>query len=402
MKKLKTALQYFVGGVMILLALSLAMIHAGIFSVLIMILAGVILLPPVTRRIPQFRFRKAALIFLSLFLWVFAVTIADIPEVEHTETAASSTVTSENDAAQKAEEAASKAAEEAAKKAAEEAAASEKAAKKAAEAAAASAKVEQEAKAASEKEAAETAAKIEELKTLIEADYKQNDIPRKDKKAMKKPEEELLYQAWRSVAMDKIRDLDDQDAVFREYKNLVSFYKKIYPDSALIHVQSSYVESIDAAESRLKKAKISRYGCSLEDSVVCHETLYVYKQLETYYDDNILGNLRKQLDSLDTSKVTEWLCYDVDYILGDAYPGDNPYVLVSQNQDTFSRRGAYNMSYVDSGTTTKLVDSNGFRMDAPVYYLVDPDVIGKEYGNWVDAKDNAQTIYENVLKDMGL
>lgn len=399
MKKLKAAAQYFVGGLMILLALTLAMAQGGIFSVLIMILAGVVILPPVTRKIPPFRFRRTALIFLSLFLCVFAMTIADIPEVEHTEAESVPVASSESTDAQKEEAEASSIAEKTAK---EEAAASEKAAKKAAEAAAASAKAEQEAKAASEKEAAENAAQVEELKTLIKADYKQSDISRKDKKAMKKPDEALFYQAWHGVAADRIRDLTEIDDTFREYKDLVSFYKKIYPDSEMIRDESNLSDRIDSANNKLKKAQTSRYGYSVEDAIMFYDKLYVYKQLETHYDDTILGNLSKQLDSLDTSKVTEWLCYDVDYVMGEAYPGDNVCVLVSQNRDPFSRQGAYDVAYVDDGTTTKLVDSNGFRFDAPVYYLADEDVYDKEYGAWVDANDNLQSVYDQVRKNLGL
>lgn len=419
MRKLKTAAQYFIGGCTILFALLMAMINTGFFSVIIMILAGVILLPPVTRRIPHFRFRKTALIFLSLFLWTFSIVIADVPEVEHTDTAVPMAAVAESaptDSMQE-EKAAKEAAAASSKAAKEAAAASSKAAKeaaaassKAAKEAAASKKAEEEAKAASEKQAAEDAAKIADLKELIETYYKSGDsISRKDKKAMTKANETLFYQAWRETAKKQIKNCQEskysssETDILQEYKKLVEFYQKIRPDASLITEETGIVNSIDSALNKLKKARTSRYGFKVEDASSLEERdFYVYERLKTHYDDTLLGSLNKQLDSLSTSKEAKWLAYNVDYIWGEAYPGDTAYVLITEDQNAFSESGAYNLNFVYAGKTIELVDNKGFRSDAPVYYIVDEETFNKEVDALYSAQDGCSSVYNKILKNLGL
>ena len=42
--------------------------------------------------------------------------------------------------------------------------------------------------------------------------------------------------------------------------------------------------------------------------------------------------------------------------MGEAYPGETAYVLITEDEYTFSKQGAYKLTYVDTGKTTELVD----------------------------------------------
>ena len=67
LNKLKKILQWFVSVCFILSGL----IYVGEYTVpaiVLMVLAGVIVLPPVTKKIPAFKFRKAILIITSMVL----------------------------------------------------------------------------------------------------------------------------------------------------------------------------------------------------------------------------------------------------------------------------------------------------------------------------------------------
>ena len=64
LNKVKRILQWFIGGCYILSGLA----YIGEYTmpaIILIILGGVIILPPITKRIPAFKFKKIALILLS-------------------------------------------------------------------------------------------------------------------------------------------------------------------------------------------------------------------------------------------------------------------------------------------------------------------------------------------------
>ena len=140
LNKLKKILQWFVSVCFILSGL----IYVGEYTVpaiVLMVLAGVIVLPPVTKKIPAFKFRKAILIITSMVLLSAGMITGEnnlSPEVQAKRAAAAEAAASSKAVmeAQKAAESASHAAKEteeaASKKAQEEADAASKAAEMAA------------------------------------------------------------------------------------------------------------------------------------------------------------------------------------------------------------------------------------------------------------------------------
>ena len=204
LNKLKKILQWFVSVCFILSGL----IYVGEYTVpaiVLMVLAGVIVLPPVTKKIPAFKFRKAILIITSMVLLSAGMITGEnnlSPEVQAkraaaAEAAASSKAVMEAAAsskavmeAQKAAESASHAAKEteeaASKKAQEEA----DAASKAAEMAASKAAVAAEAESTANKKREEANEKIKEYKELIESTLKSSsnyaNTDSSNKKAFKK------------------------------------------------------------------------------------------------------------------------------------------------------------------------------------------------------------------------
>ncbi|MBM6725288.1 hypothetical protein H6C13_19825 [Pseudoflavonifractor phocaeensis] len=95
------------------------------------------------------------------------------------------------------------------------------------------------------------------------------------------------------------------------------------------------------------------------------------QRLEKAYSDNILGALQKEFDSYQAQSTSDWVAYDVEYVMGTAYPGDSLYVLHADNLNPFSQSDAYELYYIDTGETTELVNSKGFTSTVPVYQLVE-------------------------------
>lgn len=196
--KLKKGLQWFISVCFILSGL----VYIGEYTIpaiVLMVLAGVVILPPVTKRIPKFKLKKAVLIAASLIMLTIGMSVGEStlsPEAQaKREIAAASAASSKAAAeARQAAESASRAAKEA-----EEAASKEAMEKEIASAAASSRQAEEKARS---EEAAEEAkrianekmdaqeAKIKEYKSLIEKTLKSSsnysDTESGNKKAFKK------------------------------------------------------------------------------------------------------------------------------------------------------------------------------------------------------------------------
>ena len=368
LNKVKRILQWFIGGCYILSGL----VYIGEYTmpaIILIILGGVIILPPITKRIPAFKFKKIALILLSSIVMIAGIQLGETnlsPEVlakrkAESEAAAASQAALE---AQEAAESASRAAEEeAASKAAQE-------------------KAESEAAVATENE-------IASMKAMILKDCNLSDIPRDDKNQAEK-------------IAEKNQGNNAEDLVRITFEQMVDFYKKIYPDSTLINTEKGILESIDSASSEMEEAKTSDLGYSVEDAELYEGKFYIYKRMETHYDDTLLGSLQKELDSFNTSKAIEWLAYDVDYLMGEAYPGETAYVLITEDEYTFSKQGAYKLTYVDTGKTTELVDDQGFRWEASVYFVVDEDTYNENLQKMFRAEQALYDTYERILNNFGL
>lgn len=347
LNKVKRILQWFIGGCYILSGLA----YIGEYTmpaIILIILGGVIILPPITKRIPAFKFKKIALILLSSIVMIAGIQLGETnlsPEVL------------------------------------------------------AKRKAESEAAVATENE-------IASMKAMILKDCNLSDIPRDDKNQMANADEKNFYAAWKEAAAEKIAEKNQgnnaEDLVRITFEQMVDFYKKIYPDSTLINTEKGILESIDSASSEMEEAKTSDLGYSVEDAELYEGKFYIYKRMETHYDDTLLGSLQKELDSFNTSKAIEWLAYDVDYLMGEAYPGETAYVLITEDEYTFSKQGAYKLTYVDTGKTTELVDDQGFRWEASVYFVVDEDTYNENLQKMFRAEQALYDTYERILNNFGL
>ena len=83
LNKVKRILQWFIGGCYILSGLA----YIGEYTmpaIILIILGGVIILPPITKRIPAFKFKKIALILLSSIVMIAGIQLGETnlsPEV---------------------------------------------------------------------------------------------------------------------------------------------------------------------------------------------------------------------------------------------------------------------------------------------------------------------------------
>ena len=350
LNKVKRILQWFIGGCYILSGLA----YIGEYTmpaIILIILGGVIILPPITKRIPAFKFKKIALILLSSIVMIAGIQLGETnlsPEVlakrkAESEAAAASQAALE---AQEAAESASRAAEEAASKAAQE-------------------KAKSEAAAASQNEKDQK--KIDEYKSLILRNYANPDGASKGDQskffgiADNEEELKLFTRAWREALYETCMG-DDPIPSDTSHGTYNDTYK------GFIKPQSEYPDAYT-------------------------DTFYISQKLSNSTGNSILDVLNDAF----SDGSSEWVGYKGGFF---SY-NDDACVLVTAKGMSFSESGDYSLTYVESGKTTTLTDSRGFEQEADIYYAYNTDEFSEAYENLntVDNEiaDESSLIFECLI-----
>lgn len=371
LNKLKKILQWFVSVCFILSGL----IYVGEYTVpaiVLMVLAGVIVLPPVTKKIPAFKFRKAILIITSMVLLSAGMITGEnnlSPEVQ----------------AKKAD-AASKAAEMAASKAA----------------------VAAEAESTANKKREEANEKIKEYKELIESTLKSSsnyaNTDSSNKKAFKKIAADkdsiaTFTMAWRQYLkthMNNARvngNLDKSQMYF--FENMIKLYQNFLPDemsniSKENDLYTQYKKDEKAYRTQFNNFFRGFVDPTYEIPEVSCGWITIHNKMGTVYSSTINEYAAKiQNYANGTSNHESW--YGSIYV--DANGGYREYVVVETDGTlSFPEQGDYDLIYLNTGKTAGVQDSKGFEKDVPLYYLLgDYD---SDYDKYTDLEGAAEAMKE--------
>ena len=371
LNKLKKILQWFVSVCFILSGL----IYVGEYTVpaiVLMVLAGVIVLPPVTKKIPAFKFRKAILIITSMVLLSAGMITGEnnlSPEVQA-----------------KRADAASKAAEMAASKAA----------------------VAAEAESTANKKREEANEKIKEYKELIESTLKSSsnyaNTDSSNKKAFKKIAADkdsiaTFTMAWRQYLkthMNNARvngNLDKSQMYF--FENMIKLYQNFLPDeisniSKENDLYTQYKKDEKAYRTQFNNFFRGFVDPTYEIPEVSCGWITIHNKMGTVYSSTINEYAAKiQNYANGTSNHESW--YGSIYV--DANGGYREYVVVETDGTlSFPEQGDYDLIYLNTGKTAGVQDSKGFEKDVPLYYLLgDYD---SDYDKYTDFEGAAEAMKE--------
>lgn len=371
LNKLKKILQWFVSVCFILSGL----IYVGEYTVpaiVLMVLAGVIVLPPVTKKIPAFKFRKAILIITSMVLLSAGM------------------ITGENNLSPEVQ----------AKRAA--------AASKAAEMAASKAAVAAEAESTANKKREEANEKIKEYKELIESTLKSSsnyaNTDSSNKKAFKKIAADkdsiaTFTMAWRQYLkthMNNARvngNLDKSQMYF--FENMIKLYQNFLPDemsniSKENDLYTQYKKDEKAYRTQFNNFFRGFVDPTYEIPEVSCGWITIHNKMGTVYSSTINEYAAKiQNYANGTSNHESW--YGSIYV--DANGGYREYVVVETDGTlSFPEQGDYDLIYLNTGKTAGVQDSKGFEKDVPLYYLLgDYD---SDYDKYTDLEGAAEAMKE--------
>jgi hypothetical protein len=352
MKKAMNIVKWVISILIILIGVLFLVAYPA--SGILCILAGVIVLPPISSKIPQFRGKRPVLIvgcIALLFIGILIMPGAESTGEAKTENAVNSNPTTD----------------------------------------------------------AETA---EELRAWIESSISgTGTVTASDKEIKKwgKLSEESFLTVWQDVVLEQVRQkeqsIDQNDItsgteqfkdVTNYIKGAVTLYKNAYGDSGAVDEISQLRSDISECMNANKNLK-GQYPFNLMTAYISYETFYIAQRLETSYSDNILGVLQKEYDSYQPQSTSDWVAYDVEYSYGVALPGDTYQVIHADSLNPFTQSGVYNIYCVDTGTTKELVDTKGFRNTVTVYQLVEnmDDVSSAQqmyWENWYSCMDDLRAI----------
>lgn len=404
LNKLGKILQWFVSVCFILSGL----IYVGEYivpAIVLVVLAGVIVLPPVTKKIPAFKFRKAILIITSMVLLSAGMITGEnnlSPEVQAKRAAAAEAAASSKAVmeAQKAAESASHVAKEteeaASKKAQEEADAASKAA------------VAAEAESTANKKREEANEKIKEYKELIESTLKSSsnyaNTDSSNKKAFKKIAADkdsivTFTTAWRQYLkthMNNARvngNLDKSQMYF--FENMIKLYQNFLPDemsniSKENDLYTQYKKDENAYRTQFNNFFRGFVDPTYEIPEVSCGWITIHNKMGTVYSSTINEYAAKiQNYANGTSNHESWY----GSIYADANGGYREYVVVETDGTlSFPEQGDYDLIYLNTGKTAGVQDSKGFENDVPLYYLLgDYD---SDYYKYTDLEGAAEAMKE--------
>lgn len=340
MKKVGSIVRWIIG-IFVILG-GLGFITGSAVSGILLILMGLVILPPITKRIPQFKGRKPVLVVGCIVLFFAGILTA--PDTQSTGIAQGTTNSDS------------------------------------------SIQTDFPQASPTNTPAALDDQTADELRTWIsESISSTGTVTAKDKDIKKwaKISENECYPVWESVVLSELRSNEDligfhsgaaDVSVFISIANYlngaISLYESLYSNSTVIGDIRELASDFDQAATASRELE-RKYPFDLSSAAPYSGTFYVTQRLDKAYSDNILGALQKEFDSYQAQSTSDWVAYDVEYVMGTAFPGDSLYVLHADNLNPFSQSDAYELYYIDTGETTELVNSRGFTSTVPVYQLVE-------------------------------
>lgn len=172
---------------------------------------------------------------------------------------------------------------------------------------------------------------------------------------------------WEKVLYTEVFEGYDWNAsVSGKMTNLCNLYKEVQENTDDIDSLISEQQKLDNYEQQIDEVN-QKYSFDIHGIEMQSSSFYVTQRLEKGYEDNIAGMIEKEIDSYTEEDSSDWVAYDVDEF---GWPGDERYIIHSDELNPFPEAGVYDVTYVDLGETLSVTDSKGFTAEEPVFLML--------------------------------
>ena len=172
---------------------------------------------------------------------------------------------------------------------------------------------------------------------------------------------------WEEVLYTEVFEGYDWNAsVSGKMTNLCNLYKEVQGNTDDIDSLISKQQELDNYEQQIDEVN-QKYSFDIHGIEMQSDYFYVTQRLEKGYEDNILGMIEKEIDSYTEEDSSDWVAYNVGEF---NLPGDERYIIHSDELNPFSEAGIYEVTYVDLGETLSVTDTKGFTAEEPVFLML--------------------------------
>lgn len=344
----------WIAGILIILMGISSLTDSAVATCFLWILAGALLLPPVTSKIPSFKKRKVTLILCcTVLIWAGGFAA---PETE--------------DAVQDGKDMAKE-----------------------------SGKTEHR-----KDESSKKVLSKEDISNWINSELadEESKIAEEDIKKWENTNQGEFYKFWRKAVIKHIKgweNVEDYEKTAGDITKACSMYKKICGSGKEIETLLRDAETVSVLTKDNEKIKAKYNFDILSDRDKCSfNTYYIERQLEMAYSDNLAGKLQEEVDSYQPKEYLDWLVYDVDYWMDEPVCGDTcQMVLRTNTSEPFESAGAYYLAYIDTGETMTLRDSRGFSQKVPVCRMLgDGNIVENEFSQYISNIDTCFSLCQEI------
>lgn len=215
---------------------------------------------------------------------------------------------------------------------------------------------------------------------------------------LKQLKEKKFRNAWEEVLYTEVFEgYDWNDSVSGKMTNLCNLYKEVCGNTDDIDSLISKQQELDTYEQQIDEVN-QNYSFDIHGVEMQSNSFYVTQRLEQGYEDNILGMIQKEIDSYIEEDSSNWVAYNVGEF---NLPGDERYIIHSDELDPFSEAGVYDITYIDLGETLSVTDVNGFTAEEPVFLMLsNPVDLSYDLRVLYNSEDEQNRIMDEIIMDI--
>lgn len=217
--------------------------------------------------------------------------------------------------------------------------------------------------------------------------------PDKYQKILAEADKELVWQTLRELIEEAALADKTPSLISSEIEDYCAIYEDVFSETneELDEIRQM-TQEISILYRTVKKVK-EKYDFDIEtaDQLIQSYDWYVTQRLDYGSTaENVINDL------LGDGK-TEWVAYDVEYDILGAWPGDVKVVLLSEDENIFSKTGKYSLMCIPLNEKRSLVDSKGFTSEVDVYEIVgESEAVFKDQKTLQDANDQISRLLRSI------
>ncbi len=189
--------------------------------------------------------------------------------------------------------------------------------------------------------------------------------------------EDTFFTVWKKCVAEGLnqQDLSQLPTVASYLRHAKDVYSYAYPEmtSSEMKTISEWTDALCSDVEEMENLQ-DQTSADLEQAAVSYGTqeLYIAQRLDTTTSSEVLDALKDIWDAVAAPEdSSDWVAYNVEYIFGTAFPGNQIKIIHADSLNPFSEQGAWTISCYDTGETADVQNANGFTQTVPIYQLVE-------------------------------